>query len=88
MTTAMHKGERWTLKALDLRWQELELDIEKHQHIASAMAQATNTVIEQGFKADWSAHSIVLNKIAEMCAEQAEVEIILVENEAPGWTST
>lgn len=88
MTTVTHKGTRWTLHALTLHWEELDAEITRLAEMQGSMCDCLRMATAQGFKADYSAVDKVGRRINEFLAELADVEIILVENEADGWTST
>jgi hypothetical protein len=75
-------------KEVELRWQQIELDIaglqENQQDIAACIHAAHQSTYEQA----WVTYDIIGEQIRKLSLEQQEIEEYLIENEAPGWTST
>ncbi len=86
--TVKFYGRDWTFKALDLRWHELEVSIENVAKGQKEREERFHALEQRGHKVNWTSYDIVAAAIEGMIAEQAEIEIFLIENEAPGWTST
>ena len=78
-----------SIKENDLLWQKAELEIERLENLERMLHRHYNKVV--GDQAKESTNHLIKEiqkAIATQLQLQAEIEAFLIENEAPGWTST
>jgi len=81
--------KKHTLKELDLRWQEIELDIEGLSIEQKKMLKiGGETTFRLDAETAYCLADMYGDLISKLVTEQAEIEMYLIENESPGWTST
>jgi len=81
--------QKMSLKEADLAWQRTDLEVERLTALESQLQQHYNN-LNGKYAMDSTAGLIksVQKAIAEQLRYQSELEMYLIENEAPGWTST
>lgn len=88
MTTVID-FKKMTLKEIDLLWQNLDLELERQLALERGLQEHYNKLV--GAKAKDATGGLikgVQSAIVETLRRQALVEEYLIENEAPGWTSS
>jgi len=87
--TFKYYGKEWTLKQLAEEWQKKELDIAELEAVERKVQDIYNFATDDIVKSVTEYRiKIIQAEIARQLGEQSEIETILIENEAPGWTST
>lgn len=82
---------RWnmTLEQLDARWHSLDRSIEATHDLIKQYNALFRAAMTDSYKAVLNTQIDSLNaQVKGLLAEQSEVEMFLIENEAKGWTST
>jgi hypothetical protein len=72
----------------ELRWQEIELDVARLQENQRDIAAYIHAAHQSTYEQAWVTYDIIGEQIRKLSLEQQEIEEYLIENEAPGWTST
>jgi hypothetical protein len=75
-------------KRADLRWQQIEVDMEMLQKRQAEYSRAIEQMPLHLATGLYAAFDILTEEIRMITLEQQEIEEFLIENEAPGWTST
>lgn len=75
-------------KKRDLRWQELELELTRIEAIQHRLTEMINPLPISANSALYDQFDALTTQHRKLLTEQREIEEYMIENEAPGWTST
>lgn len=77
-----------TLAQAQGRWEEVERDLEILHKRKDRWIEWRDKIRSQGYEPDYEDWDEWNLQIGRLIDEQWQLEMFLIENEAPGWTST